>query len=47
MNYLEENVGALRVKLTPGELSEIDRIAPKGVAAGQRYSEAAMKSVGR
>jgi len=32
--YLEENVGALRVKLTPDDLRRIDEVAPKGIAAG-------------
>lgn len=45
--YLEENVGALEVHLTPADLRRIDEIAPKGVAAGQRYPEAAMKAVNR
>ncbi|WP_210464702.1 aldo/keto reductase [Rufibacter roseolus] len=36
--YLEENVGALQVSLTMEELEEIEFIAPKGVAAGQRYA---------
>jgi hypothetical protein len=31
------------VKFTKEELSEIDLIAPKGAAAGQRYPEASMK----
>jgi len=47
LKYLEENVGALKVKLTPDELSEINLISPKGVAAGQRYAEAGMKAVNR
>jgi aryl-alcohol dehydrogenase-like predicted oxidoreductase len=47
MKYLQENVGALDVKLSPEELKDIDAIAPKGVAAGSRYPEAAMGSVGR
>lgn len=45
--YLEENVAALEVKLTPEDLRRIDEIAPKGVAAGTRYPEAAMKAVNR
>ena len=45
MKYLEENVGALNVKLTKEELSEIDAIAPKGIAAGTRYPEGGMKLV--
>jgi len=45
--YLEENVGALDVNLTIEDLEKIDEIAPKGAAAGTRYPEAAMASVGR
>ncbi|HEX4489356.1 MAG TPA: aldo/keto reductase [Terriglobales bacterium] len=35
--YLEENVGALNVLLTPEELGEIDRAFPYGLANGDRY----------
>ncbi len=45
--YLEENVGALDVTLTAEDLQKIDEVAPKGVAAGTRYPEAMMASVGR
>jgi aryl-alcohol dehydrogenase-like predicted oxidoreductase len=45
--YLEENAGALGVRLTPQELRHIDEILPRGSAAGTRYSEAAMKMLGR
>jgi len=45
--YLEENVKAPDVTLTPEDLKRIDRIAPPGVAAGLRYPEAAMQSVNR
>jgi aryl-alcohol dehydrogenase-like predicted oxidoreductase len=45
--YLEENVGALDVDLTIEDLEKIDEIAPKGAAAGTRYPEAVMASVGR
>ena len=45
--YLEENVGALEVQLTAEDLRRIDEIAPKGIAAGDRYPEAAMKAVNR
>jgi aryl-alcohol dehydrogenase-like predicted oxidoreductase len=47
IKYLEENVGALNVKLTSQELQEIDAIIPKGAASGTRYPEAMMSSVGR
>ena len=45
--YLEENVGATAVTLTPSDLAGIDAIAPKGVAAGPRYAEAMMKRLDR
>lgn len=45
--YLEENVGALDVKLTQEDLKALDKAAPIGVAAGLRYPEAAMQSVNR
>ncbi|WP_067851398.1 aldo/keto reductase [Alicyclobacillus mali (ex Roth et al. 2021)] len=46
VKYLEENLGAIEVQLTAEELREIDAIAPKGVAAGERYPEASMRSIG-
>jgi aryl-alcohol dehydrogenase-like predicted oxidoreductase len=45
--YLEENVGALNVKLTADDLRRIDEVAPKGSAAGARYPEAMMSLVNR
>jgi aryl-alcohol dehydrogenase-like predicted oxidoreductase len=45
--YLEENVGALDVKLTPEDLTLIDQVAPKGAAAGERYPTALMGSLNR
>ncbi len=43
--YLEENLRALDVELSPDEMAEIDEIAPAGVAAGERYPEASMRTV--
>jgi aryl-alcohol dehydrogenase-like predicted oxidoreductase len=43
--YLEENAGALAVKLTPKDLERIDGVVPKGAAAGSRYPDRAMKAV--
>lgn len=40
--YLQENLGALDVVLTPDDLTQIEAVSPKGVAAGQRYPEAMM-----
>jgi aryl-alcohol dehydrogenase-like predicted oxidoreductase len=45
--YLEENVGALDVRLTPEELAEIDTILPPGAAAGPRYPERGMRTINR
>ncbi len=46
-SYLEENIGALNVKLTAADLARIDEVAPKDAAAGTRYPEAMMSSVNR
>jgi aryl-alcohol dehydrogenase-like predicted oxidoreductase len=45
--YLEENVGALSVKLTPEDLRRIEEIAPRGVTAGERYAPQGMTTVNR
>ena len=45
--YLEENVGALNVKLSAHDLKRIDEVAPHGAAAGPRYPEHMMALVGR
>lgn len=45
--YLEENVGATEVTLTPDELSQIEAAAPKGIAAGDRYPAQHMSAVNR
>jgi aryl-alcohol dehydrogenase-like predicted oxidoreductase len=38
-SYLEQNVAAAEVALTPDELAQLDAIAPRGVAAGERYAD--------
>jgi aryl-alcohol dehydrogenase-like predicted oxidoreductase len=43
--YLEENVAALQVNLTAADLQRIEGVAPKGVAAGSRYPERAMRAI--
>jgi len=43
--YLEENIGALDVQLTASDLQEIEEVAPKGVAAGERYHDAGMRTI--
>lgn len=45
--YLEQNVGALEVSLSPEELKEIDAIFPLDAAAGLRYPEQMMSSVNK
>ena len=45
VKYLEENVDALAVQLTPEDLARINKAAPVGAAAGTRYAEAAMRNV--
>jgi aryl-alcohol dehydrogenase-like predicted oxidoreductase len=47
INYLMENIAALDISLSEEELSEIERIAPKNAAAGPRYPEVMMNSLGR
>jgi aryl-alcohol dehydrogenase-like predicted oxidoreductase len=39
IKYLEENVGALDVELTPADLQRIDEAAPTGFAHGARYAD--------
>jgi aryl-alcohol dehydrogenase-like predicted oxidoreductase len=41
-SYLRENLESLQLELSADDLAEIDRIAPKGVAAGTRYPEILM-----
>jgi aryl-alcohol dehydrogenase-like predicted oxidoreductase len=43
--YLEQNLGALEVHLSAADLEEIEEVAPKGAAAGERYHEAGMRTV--
>jgi len=45
--YLEENVAAINIELTPGDSKQIAEVAPIGVAAGPRYPEHMMQLIGR
>lgn len=45
--YLEQNAAALDVELNKEDLKRIEEIAPRGVAAGLRYPEEAMRGVNR
>jgi aryl-alcohol dehydrogenase-like predicted oxidoreductase len=42
---IEENVAAVDITLTPADLERIDQVAPKNIAAGDRYPD--MSSVNR
>jgi aryl-alcohol dehydrogenase-like predicted oxidoreductase len=44
-NRLEENLGALRVQLTPAEIARVSQTIPIGAAAGTRYPEGGMRGV--
>ena len=41
--YLDENVGALEIKLSPTDLTRLDEAAPPGMTAGTRYAPGAMQ----
>jgi aryl-alcohol dehydrogenase-like predicted oxidoreductase len=43
--YLEENAGALNVKLSADDLRRIEEAAPHGAASGQRYPEHMMSLI--
>jgi aryl-alcohol dehydrogenase-like predicted oxidoreductase len=47
VKYLEDNLGAVRVSLTPAEIADINRVFPVGVATGDRYAAGGMRMVGR
>ncbi|MDB5669819.1 MAG: aldo/keto reductase [Alphaproteobacteria bacterium] len=43
--YLDENIGALDVRLSEADLERIDRILPPGAASGQRYQAQSMAAL--
>ncbi len=45
--YLEENVGAVNIELTPADLEKIEAAAPRGAAKGARYLERMMALLDR
>jgi aryl-alcohol dehydrogenase-like predicted oxidoreductase len=45
--YLEENVATTQIALTQEDLQRIEKVAPKGVAAGDRYPTQTMSTVNR
>jgi aryl-alcohol dehydrogenase-like predicted oxidoreductase len=47
LGFLEENLAAARIDLTPDDRREIDAVLPPGSAAGERYHAQAMAAVNR
>jgi aryl-alcohol dehydrogenase-like predicted oxidoreductase len=45
--YLEENGAAVEIHLTSEDLRRIGEVAPRGVAAGERYHPQGMRSIDR
>jgi aryl-alcohol dehydrogenase-like predicted oxidoreductase len=45
LKYLEQNVAALDIKLTPADLAKLEEWFAPGAAAGMRYYEHAMHRV--
>ena len=45
--YLEQNLAATEITLSPGELRQLDELAPAGVAVGDRYPPAMMARLGQ
>jgi aryl-alcohol dehydrogenase-like predicted oxidoreductase len=43
--YLDDNLGALNVRLTPEDLAQIDMALPARATSGERYHAQAMKSI--
>ena len=43
--YLEENVGAVDIRLSPEDLARIDEAMPPGAAKGGRYPDAQLRGV--
>ena len=47
VKYLDDNLGAVNVRLTADDLAQLDAILPAGVAAGSRYSADALRAIDR
>jgi aryl-alcohol dehydrogenase-like predicted oxidoreductase len=47
VKYLDENIGALEVRLSGDDLKRLDAILPPGAAAGERYHARGMETVNR
>jgi aryl-alcohol dehydrogenase-like predicted oxidoreductase len=47
VKYLDQNIGALDVRLSDDDLKRLDAILPPGAAAGERYHARGMETVNR
>jgi aryl-alcohol dehydrogenase-like predicted oxidoreductase len=47
VKYLDDNIGAVEVKLSAEDLKRLDAILPAGAAAGERYAPQGMAAVNR
>src|SRR5439155_22432903 len=47
VKYLDDNLGAVNVRLTADELAQMDAILPPGAASGARYQAQAMSAIDR
>jgi aryl-alcohol dehydrogenase-like predicted oxidoreductase len=47
VKYLDDNLGAVNVRLTADDLARIDAVLPAGAASGSRYSEQALQAIDR
>jgi aryl-alcohol dehydrogenase-like predicted oxidoreductase len=45
IKYLDDNIGALEVKLSRDDLDRLDAILPPGAASGERYAPRGMETV--
>jgi aryl-alcohol dehydrogenase-like predicted oxidoreductase len=45
--YLEENVAAASIALSPADLEAIENAVPAGAVVGERYAESSMRLVHR
>ena len=43
-SYLEENLAAVTITLSPSDLKRLDEVMPRGAAVGERYAAAGMAS---
>ncbi len=47
IKYLDENLDAMQIELSPAELEQIDAVLPPGQASGDRYHPMGMKAINR